>query len=56
MEGSFVYKGGKIHKVPADEKEALASGEFLFGRRRHNFVFSGIILSLIIEYYLLLFV
>ena len=27
VEGSFVYKsGGKIHKVPADEKEALASG------------------------------
>jgi len=28
VEGSFVYKaGGKIHKVPADEKEALASGK-----------------------------
>jgi len=27
VEGSFVYKaGGKIHKVPADEKEALGSG------------------------------
>lgn len=26
-EGSYVYKGGKISKVPADEKEALASGE-----------------------------
>lgn len=27
VEGSFVYRAGaKIHKVPADEKEALASG------------------------------
>jgi len=25
IEGSYVYKGQKIHKVPADEKEALAS-------------------------------
>lgn len=24
-EGSYVYKGGKIFKVPADEKEALTS-------------------------------
>lgn len=30
-EGSYVYKGGKIFKVPADEKEALASS-----RRRAN--------------------
>jgi RAB protein geranylgeranyltransferase component A len=30
VEGSFVYKGGKIHKVPADEREALASGKFFF--------------------------
>jgi len=28
-EGSYVYKGGKIFKVPADEKEALASSEQL---------------------------
>ena len=28
VEGSYVYKqGGKIHKVPADEKEALASSK-----------------------------
>jgi len=27
VEGSYVYKGGKISKVPADEREALASGE-----------------------------
>ena len=34
VEGSFVYKaGGKIHKVPADEREALASGN----RNRKNF-------------------
>ena len=26
VEGSFVYKGGKPHKVPADEKEALSTG------------------------------
>lgn len=27
VEGSYVYKAGKIHKVPASETEALASGE-----------------------------
>lgn len=27
VEGSYVYKAGKIHKVPANETEALASGE-----------------------------
>ncbi|XP_076373230.1 rab GDP dissociation inhibitor beta-like [Tachypleus tridentatus] len=27
VEGSYVYKGGKISKVPADEKEALASSK-----------------------------
>lgn len=27
VEGSYVYKGGKISKVPVDEREALASGE-----------------------------
>lgn len=33
IEGSYVYKGGKISKVPVDQKEALASdlmGKFLF--------------------------
>ena len=25
IEGSYVYKGQKIHKVPADEREALSS-------------------------------
>ena len=25
VEGSYVYKGGKIHKVPSDEKEALST-------------------------------
>lgn len=25
VDGSYVYKAGKIYKVPADEKEALAS-------------------------------
>ena len=30
VEGSFVYKGGKVHKVPADEKEALGSGEIFY--------------------------
>jgi Rab GDP dissociation inhibitor len=29
IEGSFVYKGGKIYKVPADEMEALATSKFL---------------------------
>ncbi|GAU93206.1 hypothetical protein RvY_05179 [Ramazzottius varieornatus] len=40
VEGSFVYKQGKIHKVPADEKEALASGLMgLFEKRRfRNFL------------------
>lgn len=27
IEGSFVYKGGKIYKVPSTESEALASSE-----------------------------
>lgn len=27
IEGSFVYKGGKIYKVPSTEAEALASSE-----------------------------
>lgn len=29
VEGSFVYKGGKIYKVPSTETEALASSECL---------------------------
>lgn len=33
VEGSFVYKGGKIYKVPSTETEALASSEH-FGRDR----------------------
>lgn len=28
LEGSYVYKQGKIYKVPADEREALASSEY----------------------------
>ncbi len=40
IEGSYVVKGGKVHKVPADEKEALASGLMgLFEKRRfRNFL------------------
>jgi Rab GDP dissociation inhibitor len=35
IEGSYVYKGGKISKVPADEKEALTSDLMgLFEKRR----------------------
>ena len=36
IDGSFVYKkGGKIYKVPADEKEALATGLMgIFEKRR----------------------
>lgn len=26
VEGSYVYKAGKVHKVPATEEEANASG------------------------------
>ncbi len=30
VEGSYVYKkGGKIHKVPASEAEALTSSEYI---------------------------
>ena len=30
VEGSYVYKkGGKIHKVPSSETEALASSKFI---------------------------
>ncbi|RDD43826.1 Rab GDP dissociation inhibitor beta [Trichoplax sp. H2] len=35
VEGSFVYKGGSVYKVPADEKEALATSLMgLFEKRR----------------------
>ena len=35
LEGSYVYKAGKIHKVPADEREALTSTLMgLFEKRR----------------------
>lgn len=35
VEGSYVYKGGKIHKVPADEREALSTSLMgLFEKRR----------------------
>lgn len=35
VEGSFVYKGNKLYKVPADEKEALATGLMgIFEKRR----------------------
>jgi len=35
VEGSYVYKGGRISKVPADEREALASDLMgLFEKRR----------------------
>lgn len=29
IEGSYVYKGGKIYKVPADEMEALSTSELM---------------------------
>jgi Rab GDP dissociation inhibitor len=40
IEGSYVYKDGKIHKVPSDEREVLASGLMgLFEKRRfRNFL------------------
>ncbi|KAF8783036.1 Rab GDP dissociation inhibitor alpha like protein [Argiope bruennichi] len=40
VEGSYVYKGGKIFKVPADEKEALGSNLMgMFEKRRfRNFL------------------
>uniref|UniRef100_A0A182J6R9 Rab GDP dissociation inhibitor n=1 Tax=Anopheles atroparvus TaxID=41427 RepID=A0A182J6R9_ANOAO len=40
VEGSYVYKGGKISKVPVDQKEALASDLMgLFEKRRfRNFL------------------
>lgn len=27
VEGSYVYRAGKVHKVPSTEAEALASGK-----------------------------
>lgn len=27
IQGSYVYKGGKVHKVPGTEEEAHASGD-----------------------------
>ena len=40
IEGSYVYKGGKLYKVPADEKEALATSLMgIFEKRRfRNFL------------------
>lgn len=40
VEGSYVYKGGKISKVPVDQKEALASDLMgMFEKRRfRNFL------------------
>jgi len=40
VEGSYVYKAGKIHKVPCDEKEALATSLMgMFEKRRfRNFL------------------
>ena len=40
VEGSYVYKAGKIHKVPCDEKEALATSLMgIFEKRRfRNFL------------------
>ena len=40
VEGSYVFKEGKIHKVPSDEREALASGLMgIFEKRRfRNFL------------------
>ena len=31
VEGSYVYKGGKIYKVPASETEALKTSELMCG-------------------------
>lgn len=39
IEGSYVYKGNKISKVPVDQKEALASdlmGKWVTRSHRHN--------------------
>lgn len=30
VEGSYVYKGNKISKVPSDDKEALTSGKAFY--------------------------
>ncbi|MBO8666318.1 hypothetical protein INO76_14890, partial [Staphylococcus aureus] len=40
VEGSYVYKGGKIYKVPVDQKEALSSDLMgIFEKRRfRNFL------------------
>ena len=40
IDGSYVYKAGKLYKVPADEKEALASSLMgIFEKRRfRNFL------------------
>lgn len=41
IENSFVYKGGKIHKVPATESEALSSGLMGFFEKRSAAKFFG---------------
>uniref|UniRef100_A0A0B7B0J9 Rab GDP dissociation inhibitor n=1 Tax=Arion vulgaris TaxID=1028688 RepID=A0A0B7B0J9_9EUPU len=41
VDGSYVYKGGKIYKVPADEREALQSSLMgIFEKRRFRTFFS----------------
>lgn len=46
VEGSFVYKGGKIYKVPSTETEALASSKYSYTGRKNGveFVFTQILL------------
>ena len=39
IEGSYVYKGGKVYKVPADEMEALATSMVLNAILMFNFQF-----------------
>lgn len=37
IEGSYVYKGGKVYKVPADETEALTSSKIYFHSQLERF-------------------
>lgn len=53
IEGSYVYKGGKISKVPVDQKEALASD--LMGESTHTFLRFLFFFSILQKFYIILF-
>ncbi|MCP9265429.1 Rab GDP dissociation inhibitor beta [Dirofilaria immitis] len=50
IEGSYVYKGGKIFKVPADEMEALATSYVRWARSCCEYYAAGCFYSFFLVY------